>query len=541
LRQDVKEFQLFLQHNLPHGSFKVAEVIKSGSLGKGTAVRDTADIDLVVYVDGVTTIKELKRARPGILNHLKERVEEYGPWKGKIELKKQTKYALSYKYGNHDVDILPALNVKRHIGSPAQIYDKMESPKKRARDSKNGRRRRNRQAQEYSASLAPLQKAFIKQQPPQVKDAIRLLKYWKQREKGKLNSVQLFQKSLQELSNSPSLAIAFDENYDPKEFTEKRNLPYIMDPANPYMNTFAGVKSRKARRRAGCMCTKFNSYVDAVVRTIHQISYGDYSVKEVIKADFGNEGGSLGKGTATSDSDIDLVVYFNGLHSIEDLKRMRPKLIELIEKQIRGSCSTVAVPYVASYVSSNSGVIRWPEKQPSDFSLQFTLDDIGVDVLPAFDALAELRSPDAIYKAMERYPGGVHEAAQQYSASLTSLQRDFVKQVDSRIKDAIREMKDWSDKHGPRKSVRSYGLELLAIYMYKPQMSKDELMRKCMEQLANCGSLRVAFNTNYDSSRYTRFMQVPYIMDPANPYKNVIEGVDADGVSRAANAYLRSH
>nr|KAG5693107.1 hypothetical protein BaRGS_014057 [Batillaria attramentaria] len=210
LRQDVKEFQLFLQHNLPHGSFKVAEVIKSGSLGKGTAVRDTADIDLVVYVDGVTTIKELKRARPGILNHLKERVEEYGPWKGKIELKKQTKYALSYKYGNHDVDILPALNVKRHIGSPAQIYDKMESPKKRARDSKNGRRRRNRQAQEYSASLAPLQKAFIKQQPPQVKDAIRLLKYWKQeyapefrsycmellavhvwqREKGKLNSVQ---------------------------------------------------------------------------------------------------------------------------------------------------------------------------------------------------------------------------------------------------------------------------------------------------------------------------------------------------------------
>nr|KAG5693106.1 hypothetical protein BaRGS_014056 [Batillaria attramentaria] len=87
---------------------------------------------------------------------------------------------------------------------------------------------------------------------------------------------------------------------------------------------------------------RFNSYVDAVVRTIHQISYGDYSVKEVIKADFGNEGGSLGKGTATSDSDIDLVVYFNGLHSIEDLKRMRPKLIELIEKQIRGSCSTVA-------------------------------------------------------------------------------------------------------------------------------------------------------------------------------------------------------
>lgn len=274
---DVNELGEFLKQNAPFAGHTVAEVFKSGSVGKGTAVRGRSDIDLVVYFDDIPTVKDLKEKREQLLKHLRESVESYKPWKGKVEVIKETRYFLKLRYGEHEVDLVPACNIYRNIGTnPMHIFNFMEPPEKRAVHSRNGRKRRNRAANEYSVSLAKLQVQFIKGQPSQVKDACRLLKYWRDEyapdfrsyclelivvnewKKGECKTAtELFQKCLERIADSPNLAIAFDENYDPKEFIKDRNLPYILDPANPFMNTLAAMKSAQARRRACCHCNKY--------------------------------------------------------------------------------------------------------------------------------------------------------------------------------------------------------------------------------------------------------------------------------------------
>ena len=48
--------------------------VQGGSLGKGTAVRNTADIDLVVFINGLTSIEDLMAQRECLLKRLKRRV-----------------------------------------------------------------------------------------------------------------------------------------------------------------------------------------------------------------------------------------------------------------------------------------------------------------------------------------------------------------------------------------------------------------------------------------------------------------------------------
>nr|KAG5693112.1 hypothetical protein BaRGS_014062 [Batillaria attramentaria] len=261
----------------------------------------------------------------------------------------------------------------------------------------------------------------------------------------------------------------------------------------------------------------FRSNVDKLVRCLQQISEDGYNVKEVVK------GGSLGKGTATPDSDIDLVVYFNGLRSIQDLEDARPDLKRLIKSAIKHS--------------TFSHQIEW--KKGTTFAVKCRMNGTGVDILPAFDVLGELGTPAAVYKSMKRYPGGPDEAADQYSASLTKLQRNFVRKTDSTVKGATRMLKEWSKENDV--DISSYCLELVAIYVdsRNPDLSQEDLFRKCMGRLANCHALCIAFDEYYDSDRYTRYMDAPYILDPANPYKDTLEHADWKEVSRDANAYFR--
>ena len=53
---------------------------QSGSLGKGTAVKGSTDIDLVVVFNGLGSMKKLKEIRPLLLDQLKEKVQAYTPF-----------------------------------------------------------------------------------------------------------------------------------------------------------------------------------------------------------------------------------------------------------------------------------------------------------------------------------------------------------------------------------------------------------------------------------------------------------------------------
>lgn len=80
---------------------------QSGSLGKGTAVRERADIDLVVFVNGLRSIADLQAARGELLDRIQAKVDEML----QIKARTRTKYSLSFEWQGNDVDILPAFNL----------------------------------------------------------------------------------------------------------------------------------------------------------------------------------------------------------------------------------------------------------------------------------------------------------------------------------------------------------------------------------------------------------------------------------------------
>nr|KAG5693109.1 hypothetical protein BaRGS_014059 [Batillaria attramentaria] len=462
-----------ISHN-KYNVYTVEKVVKSGSLGKGTATSDS-DIDLVVYFNGLHNIQDLERARPTLLNLIEAEVAQLN-WRqflGRMVLKKKTTHSVCYiLYGRTICVQSNGLDIRAYSLELLAIY-----------------------CHQPSMSVG-----------------------------------QLHKKCLEQLSNIENLRVAFDDYYQSAQYTRNLTPPYILDPVNPLNNTLRGVDMqtssaprfvvaslamkqlanscylssnpiaiiRSSGKRGALtqfavqpfrmthfaapvggsnsrMSNWFSPSVDRMVRCLHQISTPQYKVKEVIK------GGSLGKGTATPESDIDLVVYFNGLNSIEHLKSARPELNQLI----------------ASHIGRH---LQLSQLKQSSWFVKCTLDGIEMDIVPAFDVLAERGGAAAVYREMASYPGGVREAAQQYSASLATLQRDFVKYVDSRIKDAIRDLKTWAERNGVK--IASYCLELIAIHVYQPPMSKEQLFRKCMQQLASCDNLRIAFNKNYNNYYY---------------------------------------
>ena len=74
-------------------------------------MRGSADIDLVVFFNGLGKMKKLMQTRPQLLDELKAKVDSYQPWRGRVELKKRTSYFLSYILDGEELDILPAFDV----------------------------------------------------------------------------------------------------------------------------------------------------------------------------------------------------------------------------------------------------------------------------------------------------------------------------------------------------------------------------------------------------------------------------------------------
>lgn len=90
-------------------------------------MKGTADIDLVVYINGLSSIRNLERKRGDLLEALKEEIDDY-EWDDDIECIKTSKFSVSYRLGDHEVDILPAFDVLegnyRYLGllSPLDLY-----------------------------------------------------------------------------------------------------------------------------------------------------------------------------------------------------------------------------------------------------------------------------------------------------------------------------------------------------------------------------------------------------------------------------------
>ncbi|XP_025088630.1 2'-5'-oligoadenylate synthase 1-like [Pomacea canaliculata] len=124
--EQIDKFVSFLHDNTFGRDFSVKEVRKCGSLGKGTAVRGRADIDLVVIINGLNSVEDLKANRVQLLESLKQKLKNsLGIEPENLKVNKYM-YSLTYKWNGIEVDILPAVDILSACGSPSGIYEAMK-------------------------------------------------------------------------------------------------------------------------------------------------------------------------------------------------------------------------------------------------------------------------------------------------------------------------------------------------------------------------------------------------------------------------------
>lgn len=258
------------------GKLKPKRVLKSGSLGKGTAVKGRADIDLVIMLNEYTEVEQLMKDMEQLLKSLKAHVLKLD----KVKHQKTTRYSVQIetmcrKQHNHDVDILPAVDLLEAGCSTDDIFRKMASASPT-------------DIHEYSVSLAPIQLEIIKQLPPKVKSLITLIKYWKEKYLKGENEPEMpslaekrFDKPNWPTSYPFELVIisAWNDVGNPENFdmakalhavltslinhksfkimlekqmkyssslARKSKTPFIMDPANPFNDMYHGLVGGEA-------------------------------------------------------------------------------------------------------------------------------------------------------------------------------------------------------------------------------------------------------------------------------------------------------
>ncbi|XP_036305262.1 2'-5'-oligoadenylate synthase 1-like [Pipistrellus kuhlii] len=259
------------------GQVQISKVVKAGSLGKGTALRDTSDADLVVFLSPLTSFQEQFRRREEFIREIRRQLEA---------CQRERRFAVNFEVRNPGVrnpralgftlkspslpgavvefDVLPAHDVlgqvTEHYRPSPNIYVKLIEECKILK--KEG---------EFSACFTELQRAFLKQRPAKLKSLVRLVKHWYQKCKEKVvgrlppkyalelltiyaweragqpedfNTAQGFRKVLALVMRHRRLCIYWTQYYDSshpvigpyleRQFRKPR--PVILDPADPTNN-----------------------------------------------------------------------------------------------------------------------------------------------------------------------------------------------------------------------------------------------------------------------------------------------------------------
>ncbi|XP_038076302.1 2'-5'-oligoadenylate synthase 1-like [Patiria miniata] len=243
--------------------FDVSKVIKGGSLGKGTMVKDLSDVDLVAFINpphmtslGSTDPQVYRNNLKAVLEQLEAALRRH-PW---VRFNRSDAYLVNFAVEVRsaasdprwvDVDLLPtADNISG--STMGSLFRKMLQMRGYDRGF-------------YSASLVKFQREFVKNLPAYVKDLIRLVKYWaytclppalrksyplelitihRWEEAGRpsrFKKAQGLRDVLQTLTDLNQLKIYWMEHYDrvlAELSIEKLGLtnPIVLDPANPTNN-----------------------------------------------------------------------------------------------------------------------------------------------------------------------------------------------------------------------------------------------------------------------------------------------------------------
>ncbi|XP_027742066.1 2'-5'-oligoadenylate synthase 1-like [Empidonax traillii] len=216
--------------------------------------------------------------------------------------------------------------------------------------------------------------------------------------------------------------------------------------------------------------TAFSMQVKQAVRQICDFLKEDcfgteIHVNKIVK------GGSAGKGTALkNNSDADVVLFLSCLSSYQKQKEKRKDMLDLIIIRLKACRENLQFNVYISPPRS-----KGPDNTPRSLSLTLssreTRESIDVDILPAYDALGQVRE-DAPPRA-EVYVELLNARGRpgEFSTCFTELQKKFVKRRPAKLKNLLRLVKYWYKElkvQNPKADLPpKYALELLTIYAWE--------------------------------------------------------------------------
>ncbi|XP_041360287.1 2'-5'-oligoadenylate synthase-like protein 2 [Gigantopelta aegis] len=242
----VDRLMMFVQHNT---RYSVRRLVVSGSQGKHTNLMDSSDVDLVMFINDFNTVDEFRDDIRTVVGVLKKHIMDDLNWASDVEMFATTMHSVMFKVKLHgyqpiEVDLLPAVDLLA-TKTMTQIYDEMsrKSPGKQ---------------QFYSVCFAEKQAEFVKSVPQNVKNLIRLVKYWKKTEDVGLKSYvlelliihlwrecenrqffsmeEMFTKVMKRLRSFSDTKILWGDNYVASRYNDRIDVPVLLDVVNPFNN-----------------------------------------------------------------------------------------------------------------------------------------------------------------------------------------------------------------------------------------------------------------------------------------------------------------
>ncbi|XP_071804973.1 2'-5'-oligoadenylate synthase 1A-like [Asterias amurensis] len=270
-----------------------SKVVKGGSLGKGTMVKDISDVDLVVFmnepamepVDKVGPTRYQEQLNE-VLKQLKKHVDLRLSGVTNIQLKQYLlSFTIQVQGRSVDVDLVPTADNSSSFSDSSHMFNKMQQSSPGAREY-------------YSPSLVKDQVEFVKKQPTAVKSLIRMVKVWAGQclpeSLRKSYPLELLTIHMWERAGSPksfklargfrcviTIFTSYCKYLQPVNWTNYYSeeqartamtgmeKPIVLDPANPTNNVFKlyhDLVSKKDLARAASMTVEHSDLVRSVGR-----------------------------------------------------------------------------------------------------------------------------------------------------------------------------------------------------------------------------------------------------------------------------------
>ncbi|RMB99981.1 hypothetical protein DUI87_23390 [Hirundo rustica rustica] len=180
VKETVGQICEFLKRKCFEDEIYVLKTVKGGSAGKGTALKNNSDADVVLFLSCLPSYQEQKKNTKAVLDLIMIRLRACREslrfdvyiseprYKGPDSTPRSLSVTLSSKETGEsvDVDILPAYDALGDPGCPTGCRSVREAPA------------RLQPTREFSPCFTELQKMFVKRHPAKLKNLLRLVKHW---------------------------------------------------------------------------------------------------------------------------------------------------------------------------------------------------------------------------------------------------------------------------------------------------------------------------------------------------------------------------